>query len=299
MPFSPKSAKTILVVDDIESNIHTVLAILEDFDVIPVTSGTEALKVLQEEKVDLILLDIMMPEMNGFETCQRIKENPATAEIPIIFLTAKSDEDSIEHAYQAGGFDYITKPFLPRELTTRVKFHLRFQELFQELDRLASFDTLTGIYNRRKFFESAKKIYADANCPLYALMLDIDHFKNINDKYGHATGDTALICVTQSISESLTDEPNSVFGRLGGEEFAILLYDKTPEQVMSVAEKIRMAIADKVIYADDGSHFSLSISIGMAHRTSHTTLDHLLHEADLALYSAKDGGRNRTIFRGV
>jgi len=122
-----KEQTTILVVDDTEANIDMILAILKSYDVIPATSGEDALSLLDEEKVDLILLDILMPEMDGFEVCQKLKDNPATKDIPVIFITAKEDEDSIEKAYEIGGVDYITKPFRPRELLARIKTHLRLQ----------------------------------------------------------------------------------------------------------------------------------------------------------------------------
>jgi len=119
---------TILVVDDTESNIDMLLAILKEHDVIPATSGEDALSLLEEEAVDLILLDIIMPEMDGFEVCETLKSNPDTKDIPVIFITAKDDEDSIEKAYSIGGVDYITKPFRPRELIARVRTHLKLQQ---------------------------------------------------------------------------------------------------------------------------------------------------------------------------
>ena len=122
-----KSQMTILVVDDTEANIDMLLAILKEYDVIPATSGEDALSLLEDEKVDLVLLDIIMPEMDGFDVCRQIKNSPDTADIPVIFITAKDDEESIEEAYKIGGVDYITKPFRPRELKARVKTHLHLQ----------------------------------------------------------------------------------------------------------------------------------------------------------------------------
>ncbi len=288
--------KTILIIDDTVANIKTVLNILHEYDVIPATSGEEGLAILQEEKIDLILLDIMMPEMDGFEVCRKIKSVPQTSEIPIIFLTAKNDEDSIEQAYVMGGSDYVTKPFLAKELLVRVKFHLKYQEIFQELEYIAHHDTLTGIYNRRKFFEMAHHLFNVENQSIFTMMIDIDHFKKINDLYGHAVGDETLKQITQVIASLLP--PQAYFGRIGGEEFAIILTADSVEQVMKLAEHIRITVAETRITVDSETHFYCSISNGISQKYPDTkSLDELLMDADRALYQAKENGRNRSIFR--
>jgi len=135
MNIEDQKQMTILVVDDTEANIDMLLAILKEYDVIPATSGEDALSLLEEEKVDLVLLDIIMPEMDGFDVCRQIKKNSNTTDIPVIFITAKDDEESIEEAYKIGGVDYITKPFRPRELLARVKTHLRLQHTKELLNK--------------------------------------------------------------------------------------------------------------------------------------------------------------------
>ncbi len=298
MPNQIPNSGTILLVDDIEENIRTVLRILDTQDVIPCTSGQEALHIMEQENINLILLDIMMPDMNGFQVAEKIRANPLWKDIPIIFLTAKHDEDSIEKAYDMGGHDYITKPFLPRELKVRVDFQLRFYFIRQRLEYIAAHDPLTGIYNRRKFFEIAKQFFKNSiDGSMFVIMLDIDHFKKINDKYGHNIGDEALKHVTSVISKSIEQE--ACFARLGGEEFVIAIHSKTASEANMLAEKIRIDVANSPVNTEETS-FACNISIGVAQKTAeYKTIDELLNAADEALYEAKDGGRNRTIFRNL
>ena len=290
--------KTILVVDDNESNIDMILAILKAYDVIPSTSGEDALALIKEESIDLVLLDILMPGMDGYTVCQRLKNQPDTRDIPIIFITAKTDEESIEKAYDLGGTDYVTKPFKPKELLARVRVQLKLQDVLRELDFLATRDSLTGIYNRRKFFQLAEQMYIDASDDLYAVMIDIDHFKRVNDKYGHQTGDVALKNITSAISQALPD--SSLFGRMGGEEFAVLLKADDQTQAMQVTSLLQQKVAEIPINTEAGSTISCTISSGVTRKQEEiVSLDHLLRLADKALYKAKEGGRNRSIFRNV
>lgn len=287
---------TILVVDDSESNIEMVLAILDNYDVIPATSGKDALELVGSEHIDLILLDILMPEMNGFEVCKKLKEAENTKDIPVIFLTAQKDEDSIEAAYLTGGVDYVTKPFKPVELLARVKVHLELQHLIQKLEYLATRDSLTGIYNRRKFFELAEKMFATYDENLYAIMLDIDFFKRVNDEHGHDAGDTVLRKTTEIISNLLPS--TSVFGRLGGEEFAVLLTASADEKVIHLLDKIVSTYANTKIPINSKQEIQCTLSCGMSPRYRYTdSIDELLKEADAALYEAKQTGRNKRVIR--
>ncbi|GAB6144502.1 diguanylate cyclase [Desulfocicer niacini] len=290
--------KTILVVDDNESNIDMILAILKEYDAIPSTSGEDALALIKEESIDLVLLDILMPGMDGYTVCQILKNQPDTQDIPIIFITAKSDEESIEKAYDLGGTDYVTKPFKPKELLARVKVQLKLQDMLRELDFLATRDSLTGIYNRRKFFQLAEQMYAEASDDLYAVMIDIDHFKRVNDKYGHQTGDIALKNITSVISQVLPD--SSLFGRMGGEEFAVLLKASDQTQAMEMSSLLQQKVCEIPINTEGGLTISCTISSGVTRKQEDiVSLDHLLRLADQALYKAKEGGRNRSIFRDV
>jgi len=286
----------ILIVDDTAENLDILFELLNDYDIIDAISAKEAFEILDEENVDLILLDIMMPDIDGYEVCRILKNNTETEDIPIIFITAITDEESIEKAYNQGGNDYVTKPFKPKELLARVKTQLKVQSLIKHLDRLASYDQLSGIYNRRKFFELAKERFLKDKNNLYAIMIDIDNFKNVNDTYGHATGDSVIKTFASVISSHL--EKEAIFGRVGGEEFTIISHFENSETVILFAEKFRTAIEKTKVIANDGSAFHFTISCGIsAYRKDLEILDDLLKEADKALYDAKGYGRNRAIFR--
>ena len=289
--------KTILIVDDTETNIDILLEILDDeYDILVSLDGRSALEIVQEEKIDLILLDIMMPEMDGYEVCTILKSTESTQDIPVVFITAKTDEDSIEKAYECGGIDYITKPFKPRELTARIRTQIKLKGLMDHLEFIASYDSMTGIYNRRKFFELAEKQFKEYPENLYGIMIDIDKFKDVNDKYGHPVGDKVIKAVTKVISENLLE--SSIFGRIGGEEFAIVCNASNKDFIINCLEKIRVLIAGLQTYTDDGSVVMCTISEGFSKNSAEIkNLDNLLKKADLALYEAKGTGRNKVIFR--
>jgi len=285
---------TILIVDDTETNIDILLGLLGDYDVAVATDGQSALDIINEDDIDLVLLDIMMPDMDGYDVCKKLKEH--NKNIPVIFITARTDEDSIEKAYDVGGDDYITKPFKPRELIVRIKTQLKLKELIRHLDYIGSYDEMTGIYNRRKFFELANNKFTNGVGALYAVMIDIDKFKNVNDTYGHATGDKVIKKVTKTIADSLTS--NAIFARLGGEEFAIVTNSFSYNSIKEKIENIRKIIEDLEVESDDGEIIKFTISEGVAKLTLETkNLDELLKEADKALYEAKGTGRNKVVFR--
>ncbi len=288
--------ETILVVDDTVVNLDILVNLLRDYDVVEAVNGEEALEIVGQEQVDLVLLDIMMPGMDGYTVCRKMKENDQTRGIPIIFITARSDENAIEKAYDCGGVDYVTKPFKPRELLARVKIQLEHQKLIAQLEFLAARDSMTGIYNRRKFFELAKQKFSENPENLYAAMLDIDEFKKINDRYGHPSGDRVIKAVTGAIS-GIIDE-DSVFGRLGGEEFAIICHYDNQEFVVNKLESIRKEVEQLEVMSEKGELIKFTISEGVA-KVDGTirNLDELLQCADEMLYKAKGAGRNKTIFR--
>ena len=288
--------QTILAVDDTVANLDILVNLLQDFDVVEAISGEEALDIVGQEQVDLILLDIMMPGMDGYTVCRKIKESDRNQDIPIIFITARSDENAIEKAYDAGGVDYVTKPFKPKELLARVKTQLEHQKMIGQLEFMASHDSMTGIFNRRKFFELANRKFKENPENLYAAMLDIDKFKKINDRYGHPTGDRVIRAVTGVISGILDED--SVFGRLGGEEFAIICHHANQKFVVDKLESIRKQVEQLEIMSEDGELIKCTISEGVA-KVDGTTrnLDELLQRADEMLYKAKGSGRNKTIFR--
>ncbi len=287
--------KTILIVDDTNTNIDILLGLLEGYDIVVATDGHTAIKIANEEKIDLILLDIMMPDIDGFEVCTILKSKEQTKNIPVIFITAKTDENSIEKAYDVGGVDYVSKPFKPKELLARVKTQLQMRSVIQNLEFLASKDSMTGIYNRRKFFELSQKLFDSSN-ELYAVMMDIDEFKMINDSYGHDMGDKVIIEVTKLINNHLFEE--EIFGRLGGEEFAII----SPiigESIKQRVEYIRKNIEKLSILSLDNKIINITISIGITkgNNKDMKDLDCLLKISDDALYEAKNKGKNKCIFK--
>lgn len=285
---------TILIVDDTETNIDILLEFLEDYIVAIATDGASAIEIANEEDIDLILLDILMPEMDGFEVCKILKQNEKTKNIPVIFITSNTDTESIETAYDVGGIDYITKPFRAKELLARVNRELKLAELIHNLSYMASYDSMTGIYNRRKFFELAQQQFATSN-DLFVVMLDIDKFKQINDKHGHPVGDKVIKAVTKTITNIIDND--STFGRLGGEEFAIVYSNKTEESVKQDIENIRSSI-ELLEIMDHNKIVKFTISSGISQKNAKTKdLDHLLKQADDFLYEAKEGGRNKVIFR--
>ena len=288
--------ETILVVDDTTINIKILVELLDDkYDVIVATDGKTALEIAFEELPDLILLDIMMPIMDGFEVCKLLKENPKTKNIPIIFLTAKTDEDSIEKAYEVGGSDYVLKPLKPKELMARVKTQLELQSSIKNLEYLSSYDSMTGILNRRKFFELAQISFEAKKENLFAVMIDIDKFKNINDSYGHAVGDIVIKMIVSSIVDMLPKE--SIFARLGGEEFVIFCYYEDAKTLFDLLEEIRNSIKNLTLNIESNL-IQFTISMGMAQcKENIVIIDDLLKEADAMLYKAKKTGRDKVIFR--
>lgn len=286
--------KTILIVDDTNTNIDILLGLLEGYDVVVATDGNTAIKIANEEKIDLILLDIMMPDIDGFEVCTILKSIEQTKDIPVIFITAKTDEDSIETAYDVGGVDYVSKPFKPKELLARVKTQLQMRSVIQNLEFLASKDSMTGIYNRRKFFELSQKLF-DTSKELYAVMIDIDEFKMINDNYGHDMGDKVIIEVTKLINSHLLE--GEIFGRLGGEEFALIspiIENSFKKRVGTIREEVEKLS----ILSLENKAIKITISIGVTKGINKNMkdLDHLLKISDDALYEAKKKGKNRVVF---
>ncbi len=285
---------TILIVDDSKENINILLSMLEGYDLLVALNGPKALKLVEKNEIDLILLDIMMPEMDGYEVCRELKSRKETKDIPVLFITARTDEDSIELAFENGAVDYVTKPFKPRELLARVKTHIKLCRTIKALEIAATQDPLTGISNRRDFFTKGEKMMDNTSESLFAVMIDIDRFKCINDTYGHSFGDEIIRLVADTISQLQPD--GSVFGRIGGEEFAMLLYASSREEVTAYTEHMRERISRARLPHGD-QDVKISVSIGIAQRQKGDTLDTLLHRSDQALYRAKGTGRNRVCFR--
>ena len=173
--------KKILIVDDTVSNLDILEDLLHAYIVLSSTNGEDALEAVKEEQIDLILLDIMMPDMDGYEVCKKLKSDPLTKDIPIIFITAKDDEESIEKAYEVGGDDYVRKPFLPKELLARVKKELKIQDMMHKLQLLASTDSITKLYNRRYFSTAVKRTAKNEILPIALLAIRNSEHIGVNN----------------------------------------------------------------------------------------------------------------------
>ena len=305
--------KNIFIVDDIEENLQVIGTILKEnnLNISFARNGTQAIAGIEKKLPDLILLDITMPDIDGFEVCGKLKANPATEDIPIIFLTARTQTEEIVRGFRTGAVDYVTKPFNKEELLARVSTHLQLKEARdiisrqneelkiknEELYRTSITDKLTQVYNRLYIMEALSKEFSRCKRhkeQLSCILFDIDHFKNCNDTYGHQTGDAVLIGTAQAARSQIRKEDH--FGRYGGEEFLLVLPNTTAGEALEVAEKIRKKIEGHVVEYGNNK-LNITISLGIADNSDPQTKDEeeLLHKADIALYHAKDSGRNRTI----
>ncbi|MDH0897498.1 MULTISPECIES: diguanylate cyclase [unclassified Pseudomonas] len=300
---SSGSAQKVLLVDDVPLNLAFAAAEIEDLCVpLLAGSGEQALRMALGERPDLILLDVHMPLMDGFEVCRRLKQNPLTADIAVIFLTALDEETDEEFGLNLGAIDYIAKPFSPAILRARVRNHLLAQKQRLQLQRLTQLDGLTGIANRRRFDQALALQWqrlAELAQPLGLLMVDVDGFKAYNDYYGHLAGDEVLRGVAETLEGHMRRHAD-LAARYGGEEFACILPATDLEQAAEVAEAIREAVVDLCI-PHAGSPVSdwVSVSIGCASVVPavESTPRELLAAADDRLYRAKSEGRNRVVAR--
>jgi len=287
--------QTILVVDD-EPVIRKLLAaLLANLGTVELAaSGEEALRKALALKPDLIVLDVQMPGLDGYEVGKRLKATVETSFIPIVFLTANITNEEEERGLEIGATDFIRKPISANIVRTRVGNILKFQAATQKLELLASTDPLTGAYNRRHFMETGynellrSKRYKHT---FTVLMLDIDHFKAVNDTHGHNIGDEALIQTVAVIQQTLRAE--DIMARLGGEEFAVLLPETEKAKGALLAERIRVAISEIVVETPT-TPLTFTMSIGISESTdADTDIDDALKRADDALYQAKERGRNQ------
>lgn len=297
----------ILVVDDHPGNIRVVAAMLQpNYNVLAANNGLRAIKIAEEAEPDLIILDVMMPEMDGFTVCEKLKSNEKTKDIPIIFITAKTEIDDVVKGFTLGGCDYISKPFNPEELFVRVNTHIELKkskELLQkyieeleaknkELDKMSKTDYLTELVNRRFMIERIKEesVRNERNDEkISLLMCDIDDFKRVNDIYGHETGDLVIKEVTKTIKSVVSE--NDVVSRWGGEEFLILLVNADINIAREGGEKIRTAVEQSSIMTDKGN-LKVTVSVGAAEYLKEVSISDNVNNADSALYESKNNGKN-------
>jgi diguanylate cyclase (GGDEF)-like protein len=290
--------KRILVVDDVSINLRTVEKILKDqYRLSLAKSGEQALELLGRVKIDLVLLDLCMPDMDGYEVLEKIKGNHETKGIPVIFLTGDTDRDSEARCLELGAVDFIRKPIVPEVLIGRIKKAIEFEDTRQTLERSASCDPMTDLWNRRYITEFISEAKSDKTEGAF-LMLDIDNFKSVNDSYGHDFGDKALICFADTLQEYAGK--NICAGRLGGDEF--VLFFRGRYSTDEISEECRKLIAvmeirlneltDAAVEQSAKKREPMSVSIGIAMMPEDgTTFSELYKNADKALYYIKQNGK--------
>lgn len=314
--------KEILIVDDTPNNLRLLSSILTEqgYKVRLAPNGSLALTSIRKKAPDLILLDVLMPEINGYEICQQLKADDQYKDIPVLFISALQDAPDITQAFQAGGVDYITKPFNENEVIARVKAHIDLKssrdellkttkeleatnnELLQaqkELIQLATTDPLTGLYNRRRSMEAMqeqKARFERNQQPFSFVIADIDDFKAINDNYGHQCGDFILKEISRELTELLRSQDS--LGRWGGEEFNLLLPETDKQGASIIIEKLRAHISAQTFVYENES-INVSMTFGIAEYASvELSIDELIRRADVALYEGKEDGKDCVVVFG-
>lgn len=305
--------RRILLVDDDPETARLLDRSLspETYEVRHAPDGRAGLELVRERPPDLILLDLNMPRLDGFEMARELREDPATRLIPVIVLTARRDAEGKVEAFRAGADDLVEKPFDCEELEARIDAALRKSVLFRsmasrldeltrdkgQLESLLMVDEKTGLYNFREFQRRLREEWARAvryETPLSLVMFDIDHFKRVNDTLGHPAGDRVLREFAMLVTGGA--RANDVAARYGGEEFAIILPHTEAEMAERVAERIRSAVGE-FVFLETERPTRITVSAGVATRPSPAvaSIDDLVRSADRALYAAKDAGRDRVV----
>lgn len=290
--------RRILVVDDETSNIDALCGILtSNYDLIVAKNGQSAIEKAKKHLPDLILLDVIMPDMSGFEVITQLKNTDITLRIPVIFITGLDSSEDEEKGLLLGAVDYIAKPFKSSIVKARVRTHLQIVEYISMIERLCKVDALTNIANRRFFdsqlLEEWNRAVRDSRS-LAIIMIDIDHFKNYNDTYGHPQGDALLSSLAEVYRQSL-HRPGDFVARYGGEEFVVVLPGLDTKGALEVAEHMRSNVENTMVLCSDGTETRVTISLGVNAESPSVGGNpaNFLSNADKALYEAKSTGRNR------
>ena len=295
----PAGKPRLLVVDDQPINIQVMHQIFaSQYQVFMATSGQQALDFCHKTPPDLVLLDVVMPGMDGFEVCQALKADPTTSDIPVIFVTAHTDAAQETRGLDVGAVDFISKPVNPAVVRARVKTQLTLKLQSDLMRKLVFLDGLTGVFNRRYFdqqlaVETARS--QRSRSPLALIMLDVDFFKRYNDHYGHQAGDDCLRDIAATLKESLR-RPADLVARYGGEEFACILPDTAYDDALLIAADLEKNVRLRNIpHAASQVSDVVTISLGVAGQPGNVTSDAsaLLALADAQLYCAKNAGRAR------
>ena len=297
-----KEKARILIVDDEKMNLKVLADLLKDeYAPILARSGEQALQhALGDSPPDLILLDVVMPKMGGYEVIKILKNNEKTNNIPVIFVTARNSIEDEEHGLKLGAVDYITKPYSSPVVKIRVRNHLRLVHQYRLLDQLAHLDGLTEIPNRRRFEEVFQKEWtrsARNGTPFSLAMIDVDFFKQYNDHYGHAMGDLTLQKIAKALDRGIK-RPADLIARYGGEEFVMVLPETDAAAARVVADRTLQKVADLNIphkYSKAAPHVSVSIGLVTIYIGNNNLPQTFLKTADQNLYLAKENGRNRIV----
>ena len=289
----------LLVVDDQPVNIQALYqAFAADHQVLMATSGEQALALCLSQQPDLVLLDVVMPGLDGHEVCRRLQADAATRAIPVIFVTAHNDEAAETLGLELGAVDFISKPINPKIVRARVRTHLTLKAQSDLLRQWVYIDGLTGVYNRRHFDERLAAEWgraARSGSPLSVVLLDVDLFKRFNDRHGHQAGDDCLRRVAAALQTGLR-RPGDLIARYGGEEFVCLLPDTAPTGALVLAEQLGAAVqALHIEHGDSPVASVVTVSLGVCTQTANLpgSAADLLRAADAQLYRAKSEGRNR------
>ncbi len=295
------SGMQILLVDDVPLNIEVLFQTLKlkNYQISMANSGVKALELIPKLQPDLILLDIMMPGIDGYEVCIRLKKDAELKNIPVIFITARGDTKDVVEGFEAGAVDFIMKPFRLEEVYARVKTHLTLSAALKKLALDNETDPLTGLFNRRGFLERIKNEairFKRNQKPFSILFGDIDLFKKINDTYGHSAGDAILV----NISSILNTEKREIdqVARWGGEEFLVLLPETNLKGAVLSGNKIRKSISAKPVI-HEGQEIHVTMSFGVSEYNGETPIEKTIDLADQRLYLAKNSGRNKVVSEDV
>ncbi|MDG2033186.1 MAG: diguanylate cyclase [Rhodospirillales bacterium] len=282
------------------TDIFNIIEVLfgETHVILTARSGKHGLAMVIEETPDLILLDVKLPDMDGYQVCSWLKSAAETENIPVIFLTAESGAKEELAGLNMGAIDYISKSTSPQIVEARIRNHLSQKRQLDKLEIMSAVDALTGVPNRRRFDEYMDQEWRRGNRDQYSLallMIDIDHFKKYNDTYGHQKGDECLRLVAHEIQQHLR-RPSDMVARYGGEEFSIILPDTPLAAALALADRIRSGVEDLNLEHTGSEPFGhITISIGVATKvpkTDHSIVS-FIEAADKNLYTSKDRGRNR------
>ncbi len=302
-PAGLTTSPTVLVVDDEKQNRDLLTELLKhDCRVILAKNGTQAIDRAHELQPDLILLDVMMPDINGHLVIQSLKHDDATRQIPVIFISALDSPEDEERGLDLGAVDYITKPFHPSIVRKRVRNHLQSVHHRHLLENLAKIDSLTEIANRRRYNEALENEWrrcARSGAPLSLAIIDVDHFKAYNDRLGHAAGDTILRSIATTL-HGFMRRPGDLAARYGGEEFILLLPQVDANAAQRIGEDIRASVESLRLHHPD-SPVSPYVTISLGGMTTVPTDGQVdpqfFQQADTALYKAKSAGRNRVVWQ--